>query len=230
MTDARAFDDRDMLAAECALGVLDGDELGEARRLIAADAGFRDAVARWSGGLAPMLDEVAPEAPSATLRRRIESAIDGAPGQAGNVVQLRRRVSLWRGVSALTTALAACLAIVLAVQPPRTVLVAMVGSDTPMKVVASWSPDGRQLVLAVAGTMPQDPRHSHQLWVIPAGGQPRSLGTMPATKQTHMQLADALAALMQQGATIAISVEPPGGSPTGAPTGPVVATGKLQSA
>jgi len=43
----------------------------------------------------------------------------------------------------------------------------------------------------------------------------------------HMQLADALARLLQQGATIAISVEPPGGSPTGSPTGPVVASGAL---
>ena len=46
----------------------------------------------------------------------------------------------------------------------------------------------------------------------------------------HMQLADALASLLQQGATIAISVEPPGGSPTGAPTGPVVASGALTKA
>ena len=53
---------------------------------------------------------------------------------------------------------------------------------------------------------------------------------MPAKRQMHMQLEDALAELMRQGATIAISVEPPGGSPTGAPTGPVIASGTLQSA
>jgi anti-sigma-K factor RskA len=46
----------------------------------------------------------------------------------------------------------------------------------------------------------------------------------------HMRLADALAQLLRQGATIAISVEPPGGSPTGAPTGPVVASGPLNQA
>jgi anti-sigma-K factor RskA len=45
-----------------------------------------------------------------------------------------------------------------------------------------------------------------------------------------MQLADALAELMQEGATVAISVEPRGGSPTGSPTGPVVASGALRSA
>jgi anti-sigma-K factor RskA len=46
----------------------------------------------------------------------------------------------------------------------------------------------------------------------------------------HMRLADALAQLLQQGATIAISVEQRGGSPTGAPTGPVVASGALSKA
>jgi anti-sigma-K factor RskA len=66
--------------------------------------------------------------------------------------------------------------------------------------------------------------------VIPAGGKPRSLGTMPDRKQMHMKLADTLATLLQQGATIAISVEPRGGSPTGAPTGPVVASGALIAA
>ena len=78
--------------------------------------------------------------------------------------------------------------------------------------------------------MPADPAHAHELWVIPADGKPRSLGTMKSAKQMHMRLADALAVLLQQGATIAISVEPPGGSPTGQPTGPVVASGALNSA
>jgi anti-sigma-K factor RskA len=103
-------------------------------------------------------------------------------------------------------------------------------TEKNMKVVASWDPASRRLVLAVAGDMPADPSHAHELWVIPEGGKPRSLGTMAAGKQMHMRLADALAQLLQQGATIAISVEPPGGSPTGAPTGPVVASGSLDKA
>jgi anti-sigma-K factor RskA len=53
---------------------------------------------------------------------------------------------------------------------------------------------------------------------------------MPSGKRMHMKLADALATLLQQGATIAISVEPMGGSPTGAPTGPVLVSGPLSRA
>jgi anti-sigma-K factor RskA len=138
-------------------------------------------------------------------------------------------------------ALAASLAIVLLVQP-RTVaptappiaasspLVAMVGDQKEMMLVASWDPMSRHLVLAVAGDMPADPRHSHELWIIPPDGKPRSLGVMADAKRTHMQLAEALAELMREGATVAISVEPRGGSPTGAPTGPVLASGALRSA
>ena len=110
-------------------------------------------------------------------------------------------------------------------------MVAMLGADqTGMKVVASWDPAARQLVLAVPGNMPPATHASHELWVIPSDGKPRSLGVMPAGRQMHMKLADALAKLLQEGATIAISVEPRGGSPTGKPTGPVVAAGSLQSA
>lgn len=51
------------LAAEYALGVLTGDELRRARELAQADAQFRADVARWSGRLAPILDEAEAVAP-----------------------------------------------------------------------------------------------------------------------------------------------------------------------
>ena len=66
--------------------------------------------------------------------------------------------------------------------------------------------------------------------MIPAGGKPRSLGTMAGGKRMHMSVEQALAQLLRAGATIAVSVEPAGGSPTGQPTGPVIASGTLQTA
>ena len=230
-------DERSQLASEYALGVLDGAELAEARALAAGDAEFRAEVARWKGRLAPMLDEAAPMSPP----QRLWPRIDAATGGGDNVVQLRRNVTTWRGVSAAMTALAACLALLLLVQPGRIAppparvtaappLVAVLGDDKEMKLMASWDPSANRLVLAVAGDIPADTSHAHELWVIPSDGKPRSLGTMPGKRQMHMRLADALAELMRQGATIAISVEPPGGSPTGAPTGPVIASGTLENA
>jgi anti-sigma-K factor RskA len=243
MTDVRLTpEERAQLAAEYALGVLAAEELAQARALEASDGEFRAQVAQWRGRLAPMLDEVVPATPSQRVWQRIDSAIGGEQPERDNIVQLRQRVARWRGIATAMTALAACLAIVLLVEPRLLApvpaaqvstappLVAMVGDAKQMKLMASWDPAARRLVLAVAGDMPADPRHAHELWVIPTGGTARSLGTMPAKRQMHMRLEDALAELMRQGATIAISVEPPGGSPTGAPTGPVIASGTLRSA
>ena len=225
--------DRRDLAAEYALGLLTGTELNEARALARTDAAFRAEVGSWAGRLSSLLDEVQPTEPP----RRLWSAIQAATGGAtDNVVALKRRVTLWRGVSVGMTALAASLAVVLLqptpqapVQSPAAPMVAMVSDEgKTMTVVANWDPDDRQLVLAMAGDMPEDPGKAHELWVIPEGGTPRSLGTMADRPMSRMELADALAELLRQGATIAISVEPPGGSPTGAPTGPVIASGTLE--
>jgi anti-sigma-K factor RskA len=244
MTDKRdESEDRSALAAEHALRLLDGDELREAKARVEADPEFAAEAARWRGRLAPLADEVDEVAPPDALWERIDSSL-GKQGAAANdnVGALKRRLTVWRSATGAMAALAACLALLLAFEPRQTVvqpplphaaaapMVAMLGDDKTMKVVASWDPGKRQLVLAVAGDMPADPAHAHELWVIPPGGKPRSLGTMGSAKQMHMTLADTIAALLQKGATIAISVEPPGGSPTGAPTGPVVASGALTQA
>jgi len=241
MTDDPNSNDRNALAGEFALGLLTGNELRQAQALAASDPAFAREVARWRGRSAPLFDEIEPVVPPGSAWDGIEAKLKPAP--TSNVIQLRRRVGFWRGAAAGMTALAASLALVLVMrpQPPVSVtpapavasappMVAMLGDQEGMKVVASWDPGSRQLVLAVPADIPADPSHSHELWVIPAGGKPQSLGTMPSGKQMHMRLADALATLLQQGATIAISVEPMGGSPTGAPTGPVVASGALSRA
>ncbi|HEX5259274.1 MAG TPA: anti-sigma factor [Sphingomicrobium sp.] len=244
MSDDRTSpNERSDLAGEYALGLLSGSDLRRAHALAQSDPEFRAEVARWSRRLGPMLDEVAAVPPPEFAWAAIKSRLDGLRGDH-TVVQLRRRIRQWRVVAAGMTAMAASLALVVALRPlppqPSPIevarpvsapLVAMLGTQgKPADVVASWDPSARQLILAVAGHVPSDPSHSRELWVIPQGGKPRSLGTLPESRQTHMQLADALAQLLQQGATIAISVEPRGGSPTGSPTGPVVASGPLSRA
>jgi len=69
---------------------------------------------------------------------------------------------------------------------------------------------------------------SHELWVLPAkGGAPVSLGLLPHTGDHHRVLTASQRAALAGAKTIAVSLEPEGGSPSGAPTGPVVYTGKL---
>lgn len=229
------------LAAEYALGVLTGDELVRAQALLRGDPAFRASVERWAGRLAPLLDAVEPVAPPASAWPAIERELDRTEAN-GSVISLTRRLHRWRGIAAGMTALAASLAVFVAVRPSQQPpVVAALSPSPPMvamlndrqqsaKVVASWDPSTRQLVLAIAADMPVSTHHSHELWVIPADGKPRSLGTMPSSKRMHMHLAQSLAALLKEGSTVAISLEPEGGSPTGAPTGPVVAAGQLRQA
>ena len=246
MTDDRTpRDDLPALAAEHALGLLDGEDLARALGLVRSDPAFRAEVERWRGRLGPMLDEIDPVTPPAGLWSRIERAI-GRSAEPSNVVPLQRKLAMWRGVAAAMTALAACLILFVLLRPtvpvPVTIpvtappqvasapMVARLNAGQKVALVASWDSQRRQLLLATAAGLPSRPSHSHQLWVIPADGKPRSLGVMAEKDQMMMPLPAPLGELMRSGATIAVSVEPMGGSPTGAPTGPVVASGILQSA
>jgi anti-sigma-K factor RskA len=229
-------EERDLLAAELAMGLLDGEERAQAEALAARDHDFRTAVAGWTGRLAPLLDEVAAVAPPAGLWARIESRIAPAPS---NVVQLRRKVNLWRGYSLAATAIAASLALVVVTRPaaeppaatPQT-LVAMMQSDAgPARLVATYDPATRRLIVAAAAGMAPAAGHAHELWLIPAaGGKPHPMGIVSAVAPNKMDVPMPMASDVREGATFAISVEPPAGSPTGTPTGPVIARGKLTRA
>lgn len=244
MTDDRKSGDPTSTAAEYALGLLTGEALREARQLAVLDPAFAAEVARWRGRFASLHSETDPVAPPTALWGRVEARIAGPAHANDNILALRHRLIVWRSAAGAFGTLAACLALVLAFEPrtliapkrPSAVqsqtapMVALLGDKGAMKVVASWDPNARQLIIAVPGEIPSGRGHSNELWVIPSGGKPRSLGTMGRDRQMHVRLANALADLLQQGATIAISVEPPGGSPTGAPTGPVIASGALNRA
>lgn len=235
MTDKRQ--DPGSVAAEFALGVLSGDALAEARARAASDPAFAQEVARWNGRFAPLLEEIDPVTAPDALWHRIEQATGAAPG-GSNVIALRRRVTVWRGLTGAMTALAATLAVVMVnrpVPPPPVAvpaaspMVAMIKAGTEVAAVANWDKATRALLVSEV-KMPVVPGRDYELWVIPADGTPRSVGVMPATPHLRMALAGPMAAMLAEGATLAVSLEPRGGSPTGAPTGPVVASGKLAAA
>jgi anti-sigma-K factor RskA len=67
-----------------------------------------------------------------------------------------------------------------------------------------------------------------QLWVIPADGRPRSLGVIAEARASDMPMPNPMMPYLVADAMLAVSIEPMGGSPKDVPTGPVVASGKLQ--
>ena len=96
--------------------------------------------------------------------------------------------------------------------------------------VASVSGDGQSLVTRPILPVALAPGKALELWAVPPNGAPRSLGLISANGSTVLKRDKLALALLDASRTaaLAVSVEPPGGSPTGAPTGPVVFAGKLQ--
>ena len=117
-----------------------------------------------------------------------------------------------------------------AAQPPIVVVMAAQGQANqggvhPVGFVASVSGDCRSLVLKPLDDHQQVAvNKALELWAVPAKGAPRSLGLVSDQRATTVLRGQ----LLRDTAAFAVSVEPPGGSPTGAPTGPVISVGHLQ--
>jgi anti-sigma-K factor RskA len=231
-----AMTDREYLAAEYALGILEGEELLEARGLAASDDDFVREVEEWNERLAPLFDEMGEETPPDAIWQRVKAGIDSDRG--GDVVELKRRLGWWKGMTAAASAIAASLAFVVAydvTRPPPVVetpargdmmVASLMSQDKAMMLSAAWKPSERRLMV-MPGNMRPEPGHSHELWIIPADGKPRSLGLVTGEGPHRMAVDEAMAPMFAEAATLAISVEPEGGSPGPGPTGPVVASGAL---
>jgi anti-sigma-K factor RskA len=85
----------------------------------------------------------------------------------------------------------------------------------------------RTLRVTVVGAAKEQPGKSYELWMLPEGGNPVSLGVLPQQGEQTLALSDAALAALARSSALAVSLEPAGGSPTGLPTGPVLYTAPL---
>lgn len=220
------------LAGEYVLGTLNAAEREEAEQLYRADPGFAAEVRMWRRRLDPLNAGIAPIAPPPELWTRIEARLGATapPEAAGVVVQLRRKVGVWRTATIAVTALAAALTLTLFLGPqlrgtPAEQYVAILDSaEGPTAIVVEIN-GGIVTARSVSVTAPAD--RSLELWYIGDGQQPRSLGVLDVVGAS-IEIATAdIPDFNASGAVFAITDEPRGGSPTGDPTGPVVLVGGL---
>lgn len=66
-----------------------------------------------------------------------------------------------------------------------------------------------------------------ELWLIPPGEQPKSLGLVSIDRSHTVEVPASLRTALAQGAVLAITLEPQGGAPQGIATGPVIAKGDI---
>jgi anti-sigma-K factor RskA len=229
MTDARDHidpPDDDTLAAEYVLGVLDGRSRAAIERRIAGERGFAALVEAWQLKLTPWADDIAPVQPPLDVWNRISAAL---PPQSPAREGLWGSLMLWRWLTAGAGALAVASLFALFVvinQPAQAPLMAAIDGGGHHHFVATIDPR-RDTIAVVPAAYAADPSRVPELWLIAPGDKPRSLGVVRADATTTIAIPAPLRALATGQATLAISLEPPGGSTTGAPTGPVIAQGKL---
>jgi len=230
----------DRLAAEYASGLLRGPARRRFEKLLPAHPALRAAVHDWQARLMPLTAAIEPQQPAAAVWSRIEARIHGgaatsAAAAAPQTAGWWRQLAFWRTFSALGLVATLSLAVLLAspgpVQPPIVVVLsaatpapgAPAGAVVPASFVASITADGRAMVTKPLVNVSMEANRSLELWALPPQGAPRSLGLIAADKATVVQRGKVLDGT----AAFAVSLEPAGGSPTGAPTGPVLYVGKL---
>jgi anti-sigma-K factor RskA len=218
-----------LVAAEYVLGVLTAQERREIARRLEQEPVLASEVAFWEERLGGLADAVAPVAPPQATWSRIEAAIGAGASPRSSVWE---SLAFWRafGIASATLAAAsiAALAYFGLVPSARAPLMATLGGGGGQpNFVAAVTASGNGLVVVPAALLTNDPR-AFELWLIPAGEtQPRSLGLVQPGQPIRLNIPPILAGRLTPDATLAVSLEPPGGSPTGAPTGPVIASGKL---
>lgn len=215
----------DRLAAEHVLGTLRGSARRRFERLCASSAAARGAMHRWEDDWSVLSRSLRPIQPServwANLSRQLFGARSAAP-----------RVSRWRtwqlAAAASLIAVALIVGLIVRQQQPPLQTIAVLGTD---KAHPLWRIERRTqlaaLTIRVVGPVQRVPGKAYELWALPRGGAPVSLGLLPAAGTSERTLNPAQRAALLAADKVAVSVEPAGGSPTGSPTGPVVIVASL---
>lgn len=228
-------DDDDILSAEIALGLLDGGQSEAARRRVAADPALAARVDWWRDRFEALADDRVE--PGASLWQRIEARL---PRNDNSAAQVRR----WQAAAFAASLVAVVLGTSLALRPGPVPVGAPVGpalstAATPLLlasltgeglVVATVAYDRAAARLTVVPASIDTHEHDAELWIIPAGGIARSLGTIDAAHSVTTAARAEARGLIGAGATFAITLEQRGGSPTGKAQGPIIASGIIAGA
>jgi anti-sigma-K factor RskA len=214
------------LAAEYVLGTLRGAARRRLERWRGTSSLVDERCRFWEEGFMPLLLGLRPIQPPAHVWQGIRARL-GLPSTA-------RRNSVRRYALAASVVLLAVLAAVLywrTLAPPRAAEVATISAPSGALLwqVEIYAAPGALSVRA--GTLAAPPAgRDYELWALPKGGNPVSLGVLP---YRHTVAQRALSVAQRQAlanaAQLAVSVEPPGGSPTGQPTGAVVFVAPLRT-
>ncbi len=227
-TNISGADEDGLLVAEYVLGTLTPDEYASVGDRLRNEPPLRSQYIFWRRRLAGLdkqfAETTAPAAVWSAIERRLFP--DAAKSSFWS------SLALWRGLTAAAAAVAV-IAIGINVATPRpdptafaAQVVAALGKEgSGVSVVALYNTQTGQIRLTgISGQTVAD--KDYELWAIEGSNAPKSMGLISVTARNDMKLTPEEMVGFGAGTTLAISLEPKGGSPTGQPTGPVVAAGQ----
>ncbi|MER9136608.1 anti-sigma factor [Mesorhizobium sp. M0047] len=226
----------DLLAAEYVLGVLAADERRIASRRIEAETDFARLVDGWEVNFSPLAAAYQDIEPPTSVKPAIDRRLFASAGAVTAPAQPRglwSSLAFWRGLAA---AAVAALVIYIAVpilnppveQPQARLVASLAAEGSDVKYLAVYDAAHHEVGLShVSGERAAG--KDFELWMIEGKNPPVSMGVIPAGATARIIVSPAARQKLAQGAVLAVSLEPSGGSPTGQPTGPVVAAGDLKS-
>ena len=231
-------EDIDMLAAEYVLGTLDAAERTAVAARRQREPDLDAAIEAWQRRMSPLDEGIAPVPPPREMLERIEARLDGpratdrvgVSGDGARIGTLERRVAFWRRATAMAGAVAAALALVLVMRdtllpgPPQNFVAVFQKDDQQPAFLLAIDLKTRELVIRPVTAEPLQQR-TYQLWILDqqVSPVPSSLGLIDASlKEPTRKTVASIDPEVLKRATFGISEEPPGGSPTGRPTGPAL--------
>ena len=222
----------EVLAGEYVLGVLSLQDRRIVEERMRRDRPFAAIVSRWEVNLSSFNDEYGTAASNRETFKQIEARLF-ADAESGP----RLSYGLWNSAVFWRSLTFASLAVTLGViafasglvpQPPASppLVANLSGQNSQVNLTAFYEiQSGRLKIVPVAAGKPEE--KSLELWLVPGSGTPHSLGVFQPGMNGELIIPTGMRSQISDGATLAVSLEPFGGSLTHHPSGPIIASGPI---
>jgi len=224
----------DALASAYALGTLSPRARLRLARVANADGTVAAAIRDWELRLASLCEGASPITPPPRVWTAIATrmGLAAAMTPSGSDLPWWGRLNFWRSFALTSFALAMAFGVTLFTPgtraPDQPFVAVLAGPDARPALIATMLRGERALTVKVVGAAAVPAGKSLELWMLPTDLPPKSLGVIPDSGVGRVALPAPPDVVLADVPALAVTLEVAGGSPTGAPQGPVLYTGKVE--